>query len=113
MLGAASVDVLAEIVTGQLSGGVFADPLTMRLLHLDAFGLPTRVEADPAVATPICARSTSRPITPVRISWAIRWLMGGADAWPYAPADAASRGGHPIAWAFDVDCGGDPGGGAG
>ncbi len=48
MLGAASVDALAEIVTGQLSGDVFADPLTMRLLHLDAFGLPKRVEADPA-----------------------------------------------------------------
>ena len=78
MLGAASVDVLAKIAAGQFGGDVRADPLTMRLLHLDAFGLPKRVEADPAAATPIRARSTSRPITPMRTSWTIRcrirWL---------------------------------------
>lgn len=56
MLGAASVDVLAKIAAGQFGGDVRADPLTMRLLHLDAFGLPKRVEADPAAATPIRAR---------------------------------------------------------
>lgn len=56
MLDVASVDALAEIAAGQFGGDVFADPVTMRLLHLDAFGLPKRVEADPAAATLIRAR---------------------------------------------------------
>ena len=56
MLDVASVDAPAEIAAGQFGGDVFADPVTMRLLHLDAFGLPKRVEADPAAATLIRAR---------------------------------------------------------
>lgn len=92
MLGAASVDALAKIAAGQFGGDVRADPLTMRLLHLDAFGLPKRGEADPAAATPIRARSTSRPITPMRTSWTTRCRIRGLPMRGRMPRPT----GHPV-----------------